>query len=386
MQGTITLADTQKPARLVKVVLTPVKNDNEPTLKALGKAGAANDPGAALGALMGSMTMLSAQTDLDGHYELAGVTPGDYYVLANISGYISPAAAAALSKGATSLEGAPKVHVDANKVARGDQTLERGAVITGTATYDDGTPIPDAAITVEAWSKSDAPNDPTKVNIGQAMTMAMAGGVKVAATDDLGHYRVAGLPAGEYRVHLVLSTGGSVRMRNGVMDLNSMKGVSPIMIYSPAAMHERDAEKVAVKSGDDRNDVDLRVGLTGLPIVSGRVTSATDHHAVNSGRITLTDTSDKNLKRTGAIAPDGSFTIAYVPSGSYTLTVAGAADTEAGPKQQASGLLNFQRENVVRRYAEFSQPEIVEASDLSGLNLELKEIQPETKSTSRGNQ
>jgi hypothetical protein len=371
--GTILFSDTQRPARFAKVTLTPVKNDGNAGLEALSKKKDDNvNLGQAMGALMGGVTMLSAQTDAAGKYELKNVAPGDYYVLAIVPGYVSPGAGSAMS-GDVSLEGAPEVHVVADSTVRGDVSLERGAALSGRVTYDDGSPVTGVAVQVESTKKPAKKPDPADINISRAMMMAMSGGLKIAMTDDRGMYRIAGLPAGEYRVKADVQLTGNTSMRGGVISLNGLRGTSKMTVFAPATLHEADAQKMTLKAGDDRTDVDVQINLAGTHTVSGHVASAVDHHLLNSGSVTLVDGTDKKVTRNGAVEPDGSFSIGYVPSGSYTLTISDAADTVAAPSKRATGLINFQQDKTVKSYDDTSLTEVVAAQDVTGINVELKE-------------
>lgn len=53
-----------------------------------------------------------------------------------------------------------------------------------------------------------------------------------------------------------------------------------------------------------------------------------DNHAVNSGAISLLDSETKAVVRTAMLDREGGFRLNYLPEGSYTLKVSGAADTE----------------------------------------------------------
>jgi hypothetical protein len=372
VDGAITFGDTQRPARFAKVTLTPVKSEPNAGLEALEKKKDDNvNLGQAMGALMGGVTMLSAQTDAAGKYELKNVAPGDYYVLANVPGYVSPGAGSAMS-GNLSLEGAPEVHVVADSTVRGDVALERGAALSGRITYDDGSPVTGVAVMAET-TKAEKKPDPANINIGRAMMMAMSGGLKIAVTDDRGTYRIAGLPAGEYRVKADVQLTGNTSMRGGVFNLNSLRGTSKMTVFAPATLHEADAQKMTLRAGDDRTDVDVQINLGGTHSVSGHVASAVDHHLLNAGSVTLVDTTDKEVKRSGAVEPDGSFAIEYVPSGSYTLKISDAADAVAEPSKRPTGLINFQQDKVMKSYDDTSVPEVVAAQDVTGINVELKE-------------
>jgi hypothetical protein len=162
-------------------------------------------------------------------------------------------------------------------------------------------------------------------------------------------------------------------MRAGVINVNNLRGASKMTVFAPATLHEADAQKLTLKASDDRTDVDVQINLAGTHTVSGHVASAVDHHLLNAGSVSLVDATDKEVKRSGAVEPDGSFAIEYVPSGSYTLTISDAADTVAAPSQRATGLINFQQDKVVKSYDDTSVPEVVAAQDVTGINVELKE-------------
>lgn len=374
--GTITFGDTRKPARFAKVTLTPVHTDMKKSLKGLSDKEAEANPMAAFGALMSAVTMLSTQTDVEGHYQVTGVAPGDYYVLSNVPGYVSPSMED-LKSGSTDLPGTVRVHIESNQTVSGDAALERGATLTGTVSYEDGSPVTAAVVTVKPAKKAaefkKKSDDNDADDIGRGMMLAMSGGVKMAVTDDIGRYRIAGLAPGEYHVSAMVSMSSNVAMKGGVMNLNAMRGGARRNVYAPDTLHEASAAVVAAKSGQETSDANILVNLSATHSVSGRLTSATTHQPVNSGDISLEDTTDKTVTFTGPVSSDGTFTILYVPAGAYTLKVSDAADTEAAPAKRPTGLLNIQQDKVIKSYDDLSQPQIVADTDVIGVQVELKE-------------
>jgi hypothetical protein len=379
VEGTIVFGDTQRPARFAKVSLTPVKNDSGDSLSALTKKKDGDvNPSQIMGALMSGITLLSTQTDLEGHYQLADVAPGDYYVMAVVPGYVTPGMSTDLLE-APSLKGVPTVHVEASRAARADETLERGATVSGRVVYDDGSPVTAVTVQMVSTKKKDK-SDAKDVNPGQLMMAQMNGGLKIASTDDRGAFRIAGLLPGEYLVKVEVALAGNQAIRGGVINLNSFRGASKMTVYAPATQHEADAAKLELKRGEETGDIEIKVNLAGTHTVSGRLASATDHHLLNQGTITLVDTSDKTLSRSGSVQPDGSFSILYVPNGSYTLNVTEAADTVPAAKKKATGLMNFAQDKVVKSYEPVTVTEIVADHDVLGVSLEAKEsdkVKPE---------
>jgi hypothetical protein len=166
--GVITCGDTQRPARFAGVTLMPVPEDKPPA-KGMSQKEAEADPAAALKqvtAQMGSMTMLQGQTGLDGSYTIANVPPGDYYLSPTAPGYVSSLAAAqaVAPPGATGKKlyaGVPVVHVEANKTARGDVTLDRGAAVFGTVAFDDGGPAGKVTVMIGKVEAAKSDDDST---------------------------------------------------------------------------------------------------------------------------------------------------------------------------------------------------------------------------------
>jgi hypothetical protein len=379
VSGIVTCADTQRPARFASVTLTPVQDD-KPAPKPLTDKEAEADPAAAMklvSSTMSSMTMLQGQSGLDGAYSIANVPPGDYYVSSTEPGYVSSIAAAkaAAPPGATGkalFAGVKVVHVEASHVAHGDLTLERGAAVMGTVAFDDGAPAGKVIVTLEKVEPAKTGDASGASSADIAMMMAGAGGGNASVSDDRGHFRIAGIAPGDYVIKTTLQVNTSFSMRAGVMDMASMFKASPMIFYSPGTVHKKDAAKITLGAAEEHGDLNITVNLNGMHSVSGRIASAVDHHGLNEGSVELTDVSDKDFTRKAGVDASGNFTITYVPPGTYTLEVSGGADTEPAKKKSA-GIVNFSATHTLKSYESASQPLIVDATDVTGVNIELKE-------------
>jgi hypothetical protein len=372
--GHVTCGDTQRPARFAQVLLFGVPKDvpdapatpPDPTNAAAIKA--------AMNSAMGQLNLVQTETGTDGSYSLERVMPGDYYVFASVAGYVQPSnlVQAAVDSGADMskpIPGIPVVHVAAERGSMVDLTAERGAAISGKVVWDDGSPVAKAVVTVES-TKSTGKKLPPQYAMLSAMSAGLGSGGMVSISDDLGHYRIAGLAAGDYRVKATMQLRSSFAMQGGVMNMRGLGAEKPMVIYAPAVLHKAEAKPVAVKQGDEMTDEVVTVNLAGMHSVSGRVASMEDHHGINSATVMLTDGSDKDVVRGAAVDKNGNYTVMFVPSGTYALTVEGAEDTEPG-KKPTSGLIRFSQDHAVRSYNDGEASVIVADSDVTGQNLEL---------------
>jgi len=370
--GHLTLGDTQRPGRFATVVLygvptevtAPVKPDPDATDEAQMKAFAAAFKN------IGKTNMVQAKTGADGAYVATDVAPGDYYVFGAASGYVSPLnqvqslyqSGADLKK---PLPGVQVVHVVADHQSTADITIPRGAAISGVISWDDGSPVTGAVFTVTP-AKGDA-KPPSQFNMLAMASMLSA----LSISDDLGHYRLSGLAPGDYIVTAVLQTGGQSGLGAG-MNLTKMMAVTPMTVYAPSAFHKADAKPITLTSGEDLRDQAMTVNLSGLHSVSGKVSSAEDHHGLNQATVRLQDGTDKDFIRSASVDAAGNFTVTFLPPGTYTMKVTDAEDTEPKPKTDKDKTSIFGPGNkTLRAYKDGSMSVIVSDSDLTGQNMEL---------------
>jgi hypothetical protein len=203
-----------------------------------------------------------------------------------------------------------------------------------------------------------------------AMSGALSGGA-VNLSDDLGNFRLSGLAPGEYRVKATLQVKLNFAMQGGAMNLNSMKADKPLIIYAPSTLHKAEARAVTVKAADEQRDQLVTINLGGMHSVSGSITSAEDHHGINSASIELTDVSDKDLVRSAGVDASGNFTVSFVPPGTYTMEVSDAGDTEPSKAKSASGLIKFTTTDTLKSYEDAKQSVIVGDMDVTGQNAAL---------------
>ncbi|WP_263366071.1 carboxypeptidase-like regulatory domain-containing protein [Edaphobacter bradus] len=311
--GRVLCADTRSPARLATVLTIPI-----PVFDTAGNA--------TLPKVKGNDT---ARTNLEGDYTLPRIETGDYFVLAEMPGYLSPAAQFRMTdlKNLTPdsikklAQLLPSVHVEPGKKAHADVVIERGASISGKVIYDDGTPAVGVYVRIDL--AHDVPPQEYRPIQGLAVNSA-------PMTDDYGHYRISGLPGAEYVIEA--STGSVEPSGNPLADPDldlSPDRVYVIMLdttYAEKTLHKKNAKIFKLAPGEDVSDADIEIPLQGLYSISGTVAALGNQPPVFFGIVSLQDLDDKAFTREAIIHSDGSFQFPYLPPGKYKLKTASLSD------------------------------------------------------------
>ena len=216
----------------------------------------------------------TAVTDNEGKFEVTGLEPLTYQVIARHSVYsLLPRE-----------EGSP------NNYHIGDSVrlvMVKGGIITGTVTTRTGEPV--IGVRVRATT---VPNGET---------------VQERSTDDRGVYRIYGLPGGKY----VVSAGGS----GAPYALDPYDADVPT--YSPGSTRDTAAE-ILVRVGEETSNVDIR--YRGEP---GRAVSGTVNN-LPSGQYSVAVNLTSSLGvvaqvNFGSYQPEGKFVFYGVDDGEYTI-------------------------------------------------------------------
>jgi hypothetical protein len=351
--GKVMCSDTQRAARFATVMLIDANAAARP-----------QGPGSFVGGV-GFGRRVQGRTDLDGNFTMQA-EPGDYYVTATATGYASPVAeiAARMNAGASAadlLAALPQVHVAEAGGGTVNLTLDRGAVIQGKMQWDDGSPAAGVMVSVQpTTSGTNAPTDVTRVvsQLGGGFGGGLGG---FEATDDRGVFRVTGLPPGNYWVRATVMTPSA---EQGAATFQRM---TSIVLYAPGKVRRSEAQVVALKSGEERDDVQFTIDLSALHTVSGHV-GTTDQGSIATGVVRLTDTQDSSLARMAIVQPDGSFVVQWVPAGTYTLAVTNASDV---PRQALGGRRGQQQASAGTSYAPFQESLTVADTDVGGVGVTL---------------
>jgi hypothetical protein len=360
--GHVYCSDTGGPARFASIQLMSEQSAKKPLLDesalGAGKDGSqgVHDFGSLLGkglAAMMSGSNLSTLTAIDGNFAMDKVPPGTYYVIAQMAGYLSPISQFSQKERMMASDAvlmavehsAQKIVVQPNGTISIDIQLDRGAAISGRVRYDDGSPAPGVTPVLISLGKD-----------GKWKEMPSAG-MLPAATDDQGHYRIAGLPAGKYAVKAALPTmAASMGLGMGSISMHMNMG-DALVAYSGDALWQKDIKPIELKAGDNTDGVDITFPINGLHVISGTVVAKSDGHAVNAGTVALEDAADKTQQlRMTTIGKDGSFQFNYVPDGAYRVEVTSAGDMNANSGVDTSNplslLLNAKDMKSLKSYGE----------------------------------
>jgi hypothetical protein len=271
----------------------------------------------------GAGTPTITTTDLNGMFTVSDLSPGTYLVLAWMPGYVSPLAQLAdgtdlrahfLQTLETVL---PQVEVKGHQTSTIDVTLRRGAIVTGSVTYDDGSPA--VGFHVKAMFPPGTKNSGRTLLLSD--TAAEAHGFDI--TDDRGHFRLSGLPAGSFVI--AISPGGFTR-GCGIFGGSCRIMVTPpnsglFKIYSGNVLRLRDAKAFYVVEGGQRDDLDIVIPLMKLHQVAGVVIAKSDGHPLKGGSVQLLYADDNSIAQTAHVNEDGTFVLNLVQDGTYQLKV-----------------------------------------------------------------
>jgi hypothetical protein len=357
--GHVICADTNGPARIAHVVLQPVVDNTSDT-----KTTSTGRPRVAPTTLV--------ETLLDGSFTVSNVSPGNYYVFVEKPGYLSPLAL--LSREDLN-HPTPRtsdliaklltpVSVAANRISTVEVRILKGAVISGTVRFDDGSPSSNAGIKLLTREK------PGKWE--PFRTRQLASGFGADNTDDQGRYRLSGLPAGEYLVKTDLTLSDiTVDRVFGEQRSSSNYIRYSLDIYFGDSLRQRDAKPVKLEEGQEYGTGDITIPISKLHSVSGSLVEAGTGHVINAGKIVIAyPDDDSEVASTEIGKDDNAFHFYYVPEGEYVLRATGARDVTREEVAYPPGTMppTHTEEKKIRDYDAQPQP-IVIHSDATGVIL-----------------
>jgi len=242
-------------------------------------------------------------TDADGRYEVGQLPPGSFFVSAAKSEYLSVAYGQARLR---LMEPGAAVMVEAGQtVEHIDLALPRGGVIVVRLTDDDGQPFAGALIQIQRFQYA---------TDGEQRLNNVPTGIRgPAITDDRGELRAFGLAPGKY---VIRATVRSIRLASAGI---ATRGFAPT--YYPGKTSAGDAQVVSLGLSEEKA-VQFTMIASPLSRVAGIVvTSAGQPAAGMDLQLAPPDGESGTVYGTGSVAEDGTFSIAGVPRGNYTLQV-----------------------------------------------------------------
>jgi hypothetical protein len=284
LRGRVVAADTGRPIRRARVQLTvegPVPGSSQPTSRA-------------------------TMTDRDGNYEFKALSAGRYVVGVSRGSYVT------LSYGQRrpNEPGKPIEVLDGQRVEKVDFALPRGAILTGRILDEFGDPADGVSVVLT----------PTREVPGRRRIE----GRRFAATNDLGEFRIVGVPPGQY----YLSAVGS---RPDDVDSDERAGYDAT--YYPGTTNVSEARRLTLSVGQTLSDLSMTLMTMRTARVRGVVTDS-QGRPMSLGFVMAAPRNSTVLTATpsAGVKPDGSFVLTGLAPGEYVLM----ALTFGGPDAESA--------------------------------------------------
>ena len=234
-------------------------------------------------------------TGADGGYEIKDLVAGRYQLNASKGSFVQ------LQYGQLRPfePGKPLEVANGQTIEKVDFSLPRGGIITGRILDEFGDPASDVQVMAMRYQFIQGRRQLTPVG-------------RVATTNDIGEYRVYALPPGQYFVSATL------RSFNFDAASDDRSGYAPT--YYPNGASIADAQRLSIGVGQAVSDINFALSPTRLARVAGTAVDS-EGKPLSGSTIIMMQTSGAFMMSTagGQIRPDGSFSIANVAPGDYTM-------------------------------------------------------------------
>lgn len=308
-------------------------------------------------------------TQDDGTFVFDAVPPGQYFIAAVKSGYIS------LAYGATG-PGRPGLAVT---VASGTQqtiviAVPRGSVITGRLTDGTGQPLPGLQVRALTYRILRPAGDRQLVEVPGTTVV----------TDDRGVYRIFGLASGEYAVIVRPGAGAeaftaglrtvtAADVRQALAEVRQSRDrrtpglpaakpprsdyaaepagrVAFAPVFYPGTTRASQARLITVSPGEERTAIDVELEYVPVARIAGTVIGAGGASSPAYVRL-VPDPQETLAGQTGfrniTTSPDGTFAFDNVPPGRYVLAARASSDGSTALRYDAARALWASTELVI---------------------------------------
>ena len=257
----------------------------------------------------------ASMTDHDGQYEFNDLPAGRFTITATKSGYVS------VGYGQTRPHQAPRpIELrDGQVIEKADITMPRGSVISGRIIDEFGEPVAEAVVMAmrSTWANG-------------RRRLQSAG--RTATTDDLGQYRIYGLPPGEYVVTATLRGTQELMVREMAVAALAVaapssqepprSGYAPT--YYPGTPNGSEAQKISLAVGQEAQSTDFGLVPVRLAKITGAVIGS-DGRPLEGVMVSAMQRTDGpgsitfSTGGSGRTDKSGRFTLNGVAPGDYTL-------------------------------------------------------------------
>jgi hypothetical protein len=251
-------------------------------------------------------TPYSTSSDAAGEFAMSEIVPGKYRLWAERTGYVRNEYGAR----GTNPMGAVISIAPGQEISKLEFRLQPHAVITGRVTDEDGEPLSHVQV--------------------QTMTYRFIQGKRQlvpsgsASTNDLGEYRIFGLPPGRFYLSATLRNSGmmfnAVDRTAGTRTPGPELGYAPT--YYPGTTDPRSAVLIPVTSGKPVPSMDIRLARAATVRIRGRIVNASMNPAMPpmimlAPRGSAFTMFDRNTST--ARGPEGRFELRGIAPGAYYL-------------------------------------------------------------------
>lgn len=267
----------------------------------------------------------TALTDAQGRYEFKDLPAGRFNVSVSKSGFVT------MQFGQTRPfePGRPIELTDNQVLDKTDVALPRGGVLAGRVVDEFGEAVADADVTA------------MRMQFQNGRRRLVPSG-RNASTNDLGQFRIYGLPPGEYYVSATLRNTGAMVLDmiggggavGGPTGSNQSSGYAAT--YYPSTSSPGEAQRVALSVGQELPSVDIQLQPVKLARVTGMALGSDGKPMQGAMVMLMPSMKDALLFGPGATSrtdKDGNFTLSGVTPGEYSLQVqsmGGMFQTTAG--------------------------------------------------------